>query len=175
MNRFIVIAEIVKAIGLRGESKLFPLLDFHEALLDSPYLVWGDGEPVEIERHRPAGNCEAVKVRTVDDRNAAEALVGRKLGFMSGSYLEPDFPRPTGGLPFRYLGREVVTVAGRTVGTVGEVRFTGAGFLLVIPDPRETGKEILIPAVEPILRLDEGLDGALVIDPPEGLLDVQTG
>ena len=175
MSRFIVIGEVVKAIGLKGESKLFPLLDFHEALLDSPYLVWGDGEPAKIERHRPAGSCEAVKVETVDDRNAAEALVGRELGFMSVSYLEPDFPRPAGGLPFRYLGREVMTVAGSTVGTVEEVRFTGAGFLLVIPDPREAGKEILIPAVEPILRPDEGLEGALVIDPPEGLLDVQTG
>ena len=175
MSRFIVIGEVVKAVGLRGEFKLYPLLDFHEALLDSPYLVWDDGGPAEVERHRPASRCEAVKIRTVNDRNAAEAFVGRELGFMSESYLEPDFPRPPGGLPFRYLGRAVMTVAGRKVGTVEEVRFTGGGYLLVIPDPRETGREILIPAVEPILRSDEGLEGTLVIDPPEGLLDVQSG
>jgi len=175
MSGFIVIGEVVKAIGLKGEVKLYPLLDYHEPLLDSPYLVWGDGVPVEVEWHRQAGSCEAVKVRSVDGRNAAESCVGRELGFMRRSYLEPEFPRPTGGLPFRYLGREVATVDGHKVGTVNEVRFTGGGFLLVIPDPREVGKEILIPAVEPILRSDEGLEGVLVIDPPEGLLDVQTG
>ena len=32
--------------------------------------------------------------------------------------------------------------------------------------------ETLIPALPPILRPDDGLDGVLVIDPPEGLLDV---
>jgi ribosomal 30S subunit maturation factor RimM len=60
------------------------------------------------------------------------------------------------------------------VGTVAEVRFTGGGYTLVVTDPAGKG-EILIPAVEPILQADEGLTGALVVDPPEGLLDVQTG
>lgn len=175
MDPFIVIGEVVKALGLKGEVKLYPLLNFHEAVLEGPYLVWDDGTAVEVQWHRPAGSCEAVKVSGTGDRNAAEALVGRRLGFRRESYLEPDFPRPAGGLPFRYLGREVVTVAGQTVGKVEEVRFTGAGYLLVIPDPGERGAEILIPAVVPILQPDDGLEGPLVIDPPEGLLDVQKG
>jgi len=175
MEQFIVIGEVVKALGLKGELKLYPLLNYHEALLDGPYLVWGDGSAVDVEWHRQAGSCEAVKVSEAGNRGAAEALVGRKLGFMRESYLEPEFPRPAGGLPFRYLGRPVETVTGQTVGTVEEVRFTGAGYMLVIPDAREGAGEILIPAVVPILRPDDGLDGPLVIDPPEGLLDVQRG
>jgi len=175
MDRFIVIGEVVKALGLRGEIKVYPLLDFYEPLLDSPYLEWRDGGPLEVQRHRPAGSCEAIKPLGVNDRNSAEALVGRELGFQSRNYLEPDFPRPVGGLPFRYLGREVKTVTGSAVGTVDEVRFTGGGFLLVVRAASESGGEILIPAVAPILRPDQGLEGELVIDPPEGLLDVQTG
>jgi 16S rRNA processing protein RimM len=175
MNRFVVIGEVVKAVGLKGEVKLYPLLDFFEPLLDSPYVVWGDGTAAQLQGHRQAGSCEAVKVHGSNDRNAAESLVGRELGFMSACYLEEDFPRPAGGLPFRYLGRKVVTGTGDTVGTVEEVRFTGGGYLLVIPDPRMAGREILVPAVVPILRPDEGLEGDLVIDPPEGLLDVQAG
>ena len=174
MERFIVIGEVVKAVGLKGEFKLYPLLDFHPDLLDSRYLVWADGSPVEVLRHRPASGGEAVKVAGIEDRNAAEEIVGRELGFMSGSYLAEDFPRPAGGLPFRYLDREVATTAGETVGTVVEVRFTGGGFTLVVAVPGKEG-EILIPAVEPILRPDDGLTGTLVVDPPEGLLDVQTG
>jgi hypothetical protein len=49
------------------------------------------------------------------------------------------------------------------------VRLAGHQFLLVIP---VGDGEILVPAVEPILQPDHRLDGALVIDPPEGLLDV---
>ena len=173
MDGFIVIGEVVKAVGLKGEVKLYPLLDFHLDLLDSGYLVWDDGSAVQVQRHRQAGSCEAVKVAGVDDRNAAEGLVKREMGFRSSDYLEPDFPRPAGGLPFRYLGREVATGDGRIVGTVDEVRFTGGGYLLVVGDPNGGKGEILIPAVEPILRPDEGLIGTLVIDPPEGLLDVQ--
>ena len=175
MDRFVVIGEVVKAIGLKGEIKVYPLLDFYEPLLDSPYLEWRDGGRPEVQRHRPVGSCEAVKILRVDDRNSAEALVGRELGFWSLSYLEPDFPRPAAGLPFRYLAREVKTVKGVTVGTVDEVRYTGGGFLLVVRPATEAGGEILIPAVAPILRPDQGLEGELVIDPPEGLLDVQTG
>ncbi len=173
MDQLIVIGEVVKALGLKGEIKLYPLLNYHEALLDGPYLVWGDGSPVDIEWHRQAGSCEAVKVSEAANRNAAEALVGRKLGFLRESYLESDFPRPAGGLPFRYLGRPVATVTGQAVGMVEEVRFTGAGYMLVIPDDREGAGEILVPAVAPILQPDDGLEGTLVIDPPEGLLDVQ--
>lgn len=173
MERFVTIGEVVKAVGLKGEVKLYPLLDFHLDLLDSPYLVWADGSPVEVQRHRQAGSCEAVKIVGSEDRSSAEKLVGREMGFMSGRYLEPDFPRPVGGLPFRYLDRDVTTVDGQPVGKVVEVRFTGGGYTLVLEDPSGGPGEILIPAVAPILRPDEGLTGALVIDPPEGLLDVQ--
>ena len=175
MDRFITMGEVVKAIGLRGEIKVYPLLDFYEPVLDSSFLVWEDGRRVEVQRHRQAGSCEGVKVKGVDSREAAEQLVGHELGFMSSSYLETEFPRPPGGLPFRYLGREVATVAGAPEGTVDEVRYTGGGFMLVIRAVDMVGGEILIPAVAPILQPDQGLEGTLLIDPPEGLLDVQSG
>ena len=174
-NRFVMIGEIVKAIGLKGELKLYPWLDYRASLLQSGFLVWRGGEAVTITRHRQAGSCEALKVSGVDDRNAAEAMVGRELGFMSHDYLAADFPRPVGGLPFRWLGREVCTVSGETVGTVDEVRLAGAGYILVIPDPALPDHEILIPAVAPILQPEDELTGTLIIDPPEGLLDVQHG
>ena len=174
-NRFVIIGEIVKAIGLKGEIKLYPLLDFHRQLLQSRYLVWQDGTRAEIARHRQAGSCEALKLREVNDRNAAEAMVGRELGFMSHSYLAADFPKPDEGLPFRWLGREVQTTDGQSIGIVDEVRVAGAGYMLVLPDPEQAGKSLMIPAVAPILKPEDGLTGVLIIDPPEGLFDVQRG
>ncbi len=174
-NQFVIIGEIVKAIGLKGEVKLYPLLNFHTALLLSDYLVWGDGVPVALIKQRPAGSCIALKLRDVDDRDAAEVMVGRELGFMSHSYLAADFPKPDGGLPFRWLGREVQTTTGQKIGTVTEVRVAGAGHMLVVPDPEQAAREIMIPAVAPILAPEDELSGVLVIDPPEGLFDVQRG
>jgi 16S rRNA processing protein RimM len=171
---FVAIGEVVKALGLRGEVKLYPLLDFWPDLLDSRFLVWKDGTPAEIASHRPAGACEALTLAGAVDRSAAEALVGRELGFRREAYAEADFPKPPRGLPFRWLGRPVVTAAGEAVGTVTEVRFTGAGHTLVIADPVGRAPEILVPAVPPILAPEDDLEGDLVIDPPEGLLDVQS-
>ena len=166
---FMPVAEVVKAVGLRGEIKLYPLIDWYEPLLDSDYLVWDDGGPCLVERHRPSGSATAVLVDGILDRSAAESAVGRMVGFLRSRYPEPAFPRPAGGLPFRWVGRPVRTAGGEAVGTVDEVRRGGGGFLLVIV--RE-GREILIPAVAPILAPEDALDGELLIDPPEGLLDV---
>jgi 16S rRNA processing protein RimM len=172
-DRFVPVAEVVKAVGLKGEVKLYPLLDFHEPLLEGDHLVWGDGTPAAVTRHRPAsGGTVVITIAGCRDRAGAEALVGRELGFRRGDYLRRDFPRPAAGLPFRYLERPVVTADGRRVGTVDEVRRAGGTLLLVVPG---NGGEILIPAVEPILRPDDGLEGELVVDPPEGLLDVNRG
>ncbi len=170
MESFISIGEVVKAVGLRGEIKLYPLLDFHEPLLASGYVVWQDGSPVEISRHRLTGGTAVLKLANVHGRNEAEALVGRYLGFARESYLAEDFPRPVEGLAFRYLERPIETVDGESVGTVTEVRRAAGSLLLVF---QRDGRDVMIPAVEPILRADDGLTGPLVVDPPEGLFDVQ--
>ena len=171
-GRFVRIGEIVKPVGLRGEFKLYPLLDFFAPLLDSGYLVWDDGAPARLAGHRPAGACFVLRQDGVQSQEEAAALVGRELGFLAGSYLEADFPRPAGGLPFRYLGRPVDTKDGVRVGEVEEVRWTGGQLLLVVAGG---ARRILIPAVPAILRPDAGLAGPLVVDPPEGLLDVDGG
>lgn len=165
---FVPIADVVKAVGLKGEVKLYPLLDFHAPLLGSSFLTWEDGDAVSLEKARPAGNCVAVKPTGCNDRNGAEALVGRQLGFRRDSYLDTAFPRPAEGLPFRYLGRPVHATGGEDLGTVQEVRRYAAQVLLVI---EHDGREVMIPAVEPILRRDDGLEGPLTVDLPEGLLD----
>lgn len=166
---FICVGEIVNVIGLKGEVKLYPLMDYFDELLDSPYVVWRDGSKVDLRRYRQASSCMALSLEGVNNRAAAEAMIGRELGFMSSNYANEDFPKPNGGLAFRYVDREVHTADGKVVGKVAEVRLAGGQHLLVISDG---DKEILIPAVSPILELDDKLEGTLTINPPEGLLDV---
>ncbi|MFO7654976.1 MAG: hypothetical protein R6X25_14340 [Candidatus Krumholzibacteriia bacterium] len=169
-DELVQVAEVVRPVGLRGEVKLYPLLDFHPLLLDSGFLRWDDGKPAEFRTVRDGGSGTwIVHPAECEDRTAAEQRVGRGLVFRTGDYRRPEFPRPAGGLPFRYLGRSVVTAGGEPVGEVVEVRRHGAQYTLVVADE---GGEMLIPAVQPILRPDgDALEGDLVVDPPEGLLD----
>ena len=168
-DAFVPVAEVSRPVGLRGELKLYPLIDWHDGLLGCRHLVWDDGTPCQADLARRDGDCPIVRVAGCASREAAEARVGRQVGFWRSSYLAPDFPRPAEGLPFRFLGRPVLTAAGEIVGRVAEVRRYVRQVLLVVS--REDGTQTLVPAVAPILREDEGLDGPLVIDPPVGLLD----
>ncbi len=167
-DEFVAVAEVVKAVGLRGEFKLHPLHDWHAPLLDSPYLLWRAGGTFSAVAARADGACVVVRTPDCATREEAEALVGRQVGFLRSRYAEAAFPKPPGGLPFRYLGRPVVTADGASVGTVTETRRYATQLLLVVAG---AAGELLIPAVEPILRADEGLAGPLVIDPPPGLID----
>ncbi|MFH1842831.1 MAG: hypothetical protein ABIF77_06450 [bacterium] len=166
---FVIVAEVVKAVGLRGEVKLFPFIDWHPPLLDSEFLRWDDGNLLVCRKARAQGQAVVIGLEGCRDRNQAENLVGRQIGFLRTDYLDPTFPRPPAGLPFRYLHREVCSKSGARVGAVSEVRRYGNQYMLVL---LVAGREVLIPAVEPILRENDGLEGPLIIDPPEGLLDV---
>jgi 16S rRNA processing protein RimM len=166
---FVPVAEITRPVGLRGEVKLYPLLDWHEPLLGSRFLILDDGAAVTVGAVRPGKGGYVVALAGCTDQAAAADLVGRRLGFRRADYEDDAFPRPPAGLPFRFLGRPVRLAGGDEIGIVDEVRRYADQLMLVII---RAGREVLVPAVEPILRHDPGLAGPLVIDPPEGLLDV---
>jgi ribosomal 30S subunit maturation factor RimM len=166
---FIIVGEIVKAVGLKGEIKLYPLINWYEPLLGSRFLVWEDGEKLDLKKWRINGPCYALSIEGVLYRDEAESMVGRKVGFLRSDYLDEDFPKPEKGLPFRYLGREVQTIDGEIIGNVEEVRLHGNQFTLLLQWHERLA---MIPAVEPILKFDDKLSGSLIVDLPEGLLDV---
>lgn len=105
-----------------------------------------------------------VHFKGVDGRTAAERL--------EGAFVDVD-PE---GLPALItdevdgmLGADVVDLEGRAVGQVVDIRDNGAQPLLFIGE-----EELMIPAVEPIvreLRREEGRR-VLVVDPPPGLLEL---
>lgn len=165
-------AEIVRAVGLRGEVKLVLTGDFLEEVLVSPYLRrWrGHEEPVEaqVESHRWKGDTVIVKLAGVADRDAAERCVGECVGFLADDYDDPGFPRPEQPAPFLYDGLRVETVAGETVGDVLEVMVLPAHLVLRV---RRRDDEVLIPVIEPVVKELDLAGQRLVIEPIAGLLD----
>ena len=163
-------AEIVKAVGLKGEVKALPSGDFSEAVLTSEFLrlEGSDGlKPTRVEHARWKGDTVIVKLTGVDGRTAAENIVGLWLGFAAGDYDHPRFPRPDEPAPFLYHGVTVVTVDGEELGTVAEVMTLPANLVLVVRGERG---ELLIPVIPPVVRKLDRDAGRLTIELLEGLL-----
>jgi 16S rRNA processing protein RimM len=102
----------------------------------------------------------------VETRNEAEALVGRYL-LRERDALEP---REAGEVFYHeLLGSEVVTADGRLLGKVVEVYEMQPSDLLEV---RGADGEYMIPFRKEVV-VDVNIDtGRLVVDPPEGLLDL---
>ena len=126
--------------------------------------------PLTVAGHRWHSGDLLVRFEEISDRTAAAELGGTWLLVDSaalGALDDPDEFRD-GDL----VGLSVRTVDGTAVGTVADVLHHGQDILVV--DPVGPGAEqILIPFVKAIVPEVDVAGGVLVIDPPEGLLNIQ--
>jgi 16S rRNA processing protein RimM len=125
-----------------------------------------DLPPLRVEATRPFQGGLLVHFGGVTTRDAAERLRGRYLvaPFETLAQLEE------GELFFhQLLGLRVRTVEGREIGRVEEVYELDPADLLEVRGPEGT---LLIPFSERIVREVDVDAGWVVIDPPEGLLDL---
>lgn len=126
----------------------------------------GELRDYEVESFRIVRNSPFIKLKGVNSLEQAEALRGREI------LVRPeDFPALEDGLyyDFQLLGCLVETVDGRELGRVVELITMGETSLLVV---ESGGKRIEIPLVEAICRRIDPAAGKIVIDPPEGLLEL---
>jgi len=111
-----------------------------------------------------------VRFAGVDDRDAAAELRGTWLLVDSATIAPPDDPDEF--LDTDLIGLSVRTADGTAVGTVGDVLHPAQDVLVVkTPDARE----IMIPFVKAIVPEVDIKSGVVVIDPPEGLLNLEEG
>lgn len=172
-------AEIVNAVGLRGEVKLLLSGNFDERVFTSRFLrlrrssADDEGTPIRCLLHRWKGAVVIAQLDGVGDRDAAEAAMGKSLGFRAADYDDPAFPRGHRPAAFVYLDLRVVTTTGREVGRVDDVLTLPANWVLRVVaregEPDET--ELLIPVIDDVIRELDRAGGRLVIEAMPGLLD----
>ena len=104
------------------------------------------------------------------DRDGADAIRGNL--FVVDSADLPPLDDPDEFYDHELEGLTVRTVDGDEVGTVAEVLHTAAGELLSVRKP--DGAEVLVPFVSAIVTAISRDEGRIEIDPPEGLLDVES-
>lgn len=172
---YLVVGHLAKPHGTRGELVIWPLTDRpEEVFAPGCRVILGDerGEPgaspmdLVVEAGRSFKRGWLIKVEGVDDRNAAEEIVTRYLLVPAEERGEPD----EGELYYhQLLGLAVETAKGETIGRVREVFETEPDHLLEV---KGEGRLHLVPFSRRIVKSVDLEGGRLVIDPPEGLLDL---
>jgi 16S rRNA processing protein RimM len=167
----LVVGRIGKAHGLRGEVSV-------EVRTDDPELRFGPGAELETEPAErgpltvAAGRVQSGRLllsfEGVGDRTAAEALRNTLLIVEIDPDELPDDPEEF--YDHQLVGLSVVTVDGRDVGTVAEMLHLPTQDVFAVRRP--DGREALIPFVAQIVPEVDLERGAVVVDPPPGLLEL---
>lgn len=167
-KRYLECGKIVSTHGVRGEVRVQPWCDTPAYLCGFVTLYLRKGEKaVEVESARVNKNMVLLKLRGVDDLDAAVTLRG------SVVYIDrEDAPEDESGGFFvqDLLGlRALDADTGRDWGELTDVFFTGANDVYEITG--EDGVKRLIPAIRDVVLETDPEAGFLRIRPLEGLFD----
>ena len=167
---FIPVGGVVKAHGIRGEFGIKSYAD-SPTLFDAVPLFLSAGKgrprPLEVTSWREHKDLVLLTSPQIKDRDQAEALRGKEI-----LVREADLPELDGDEHYLYqmIGCRVILEDATEVGELKGFYETGEQDTWVIENG--AGTEILLPAV-PEFVLDVDLDTeTIVIEPPEGLLDL---
>jgi len=173
MDDLLLVGRVARAHGNRGQVIVNLDTDFPEARFAvGQVLHVGIGERVEarrLESVRFHQGRPVIALEGVDSMNAAEALAGAELKIPAADLT----PLPEGTFYHHDLvGCEVRDRSAHAIGRVTGVEGTMERSRLVVEDAR--GREVLIPMVAEICVKVDPTSRVIVVDPPEGLLDVNS-
>ena len=174
--RFLVVGHLNKPHGTKGEFFVWPLTDHPESVFaPGVVLLSGHGKdnepdpdlpPLRIDSVRPFRRGVLVRFGGVENRSQADLLRGRYL-FRAMEELEP---RAEGEVFYHeLLDMQVVTVDGVELGRITEVYELRPADMLEVSGE---GGQTMIPYLDHIVVEVDREAGRMVVDPPDGLLDL---
>jgi 16S rRNA processing protein RimM len=165
-----LVGRIARAHGIKGQVIVNLETDFPEARFRPGATLFttrgGQVEAKTLTTVRFQNGRPVIGIQGVETMTDAEQLAGLELRVP----VEELPPLPAGTFYHHELvGCRVATAAGAHVGTVEAVEGTMGGSRLVVAGAKG---EILIPLVTDICRTIDVAGKQIVIEPPEGLLDL---
>ena len=150
MKAYLEAGQFVTTHGVVGELKLYPWADGPEFIAQLPrlYPAPQGGAPLEIERVRAHKGMCIIKLRGVDDMDAARAYIGK-----TAYFARTDARLPAG----RYFVQDIIgcevrdAATGAVYGTVRDITHPAASDVYAIQTPQ--GGTVLFPAVEGLTEL----------------------
>jgi 16S rRNA processing protein RimM len=164
----VALGRIVRSQGRDGTVKL-RLKEKGPLGLDvgTVYIERADGvEAFAVESLARDRNAPFLKLKGIDTLAGADALAGCDVFAAASDFrrLEPDR-----FYDFQVLGSRVATRDGTEVGEVAGILEAGGPVLLVV---RRGHREVYVPFTEGICVKVDPEAGEIVIDPPDGLLEL---
>ena len=166
----LLVGRVARAHGNRGQVIVNPDTDFPAERFVQGNVLIVEQLGVQTERRIEAVRFHqgrpVIGLSGVETMNDAEALAGAELKVPAAAL--PPLPTRT---YYRHdlVGCEVRTKGGQPLGTVTGIEGTLERSLLVIP---RKGGEMLVPMVDGICLSVDLTAKVIVIDPPEGLLEL---
>lgn len=174
------VGRVLRPHGLRGELKVEVWSDVEERFDVGKSLRVEHGgrwRRLEIVGSRRDRGSVLLKLATIEDRDASEALRGAILSVDAA-----EVPEPPEGFYYHYqlVGCRCVDIAdggsvsegGRELGVVREVIEDGGGHLLKVESAERAA--VLVPFVDVFLRLVDIDRHLIVVELPEGLIETCT-
>ena len=158
----ICVAQIGAPHGVRGEVKLWPFTAEPQAVRDYGPLETEDGAArFEIEAMRAGKDHLVVRLKGVNDRNAAERLTNTKL-FVSRERL----PATAADDEFYHadlVGLAVTDTEGQALGSIAAIHNFGAGDLVEVK-PTQGNATVLLPFTEATVPVVDIAGRRIVVD-----------
>ncbi len=173
---YLVVGHLNKAHGTKGEVFVWPLTDHPEGSFSPGVILYlGDEtgnapDPTRtslvVQSSRPFRRGYLIRLDGVESRDDAEALQGlyvlRPTEELEGAEEGEVFYH-------QLLGMKVVTVGGDEVGEIVEVYELRPADLLEV---KGSSKTHFIPFLSSLVRQVDTETATMIIDPPEGLLEL---
>jgi len=165
----VLIGKIVGAHGIKGISKFYSYAE-SLALFEAGSTVWvcdrlGRQTAYEIKWVKPHGRTALMALNGITDRRQAEGLVGAEV-FIEKSRL----PEPEPGVYYWFdlIGMDVYSSGESYLGRLTAVIPTGSNDIYVV---KNGAKEVLVPALETVVRDIDCERRRMRVDLPEGLVE----
>ena len=164
---FVVVGKFRKPHGIRGEIRMSVLTDYPELISPGKMVYVGpQNQAYTIKDLRWHGGDLLLSLEELPDRTAVEVFRNVMVSMKSS-----DIPvLPEGEYYLHQLvGMEVVTDQGEALGKLAEVLITGANDVYLVRTP--AGKELLLPAIDEVIREIDLELGLIRVHLIAGLLD----
>lgn len=168
MQKYFEVGQIVNTFGVKGFVKVNPFTDDAERFeeLKTVYICKKDGmQKVEIQEVKYHKNMVLLKIKGIDDMNAAEKV--------KGLYLKIDrkdakkLPKDTYFIA-DLIGLDVYSDENKYLGKVEDIFSTGANDVYVVKN--DEGKQILLPSIPEVLKTIDLENEKIIVHILEGLI-----
>ncbi len=162
---FITIGKILAPRGIKGKLKVEVTTDFPQRFVP-PSKVYINRQPMTIDSTEWHKGKATIKLNTIDSIGDAEKLRGQLIEIHHSQL----YPLPEGKYyHFQLIGLEVWTTQGELLGNISEILPTPSNDNYVV---NGANGEILIPAIEDVIKSIDLDKSCLLIEPIEGLLSL---